>query len=128
MSEHLLLTGATGLLGRYLLRDLTMADVKLALVVRPSRRQSATDRVDALLATWERQLGIELARPVVLEGDICQPDLGLDDWSQGWVADKGSQPTLEDIRDHLDEIRAEDGYIVPTGINDEMALLMQALS
>jgi NAD(P)-dependent dehydrogenase (short-subunit alcohol dehydrogenase family) len=46
----------------------------------------------------------------------------------GWTAEKGAKPSLEDIRDHLGEIRDEEGYIVPTGINDEMMLLMKALS
>jgi NAD(P)-dependent dehydrogenase (short-subunit alcohol dehydrogenase family) len=31
--------------------------------------------------------------------------------------------TLEDVRDHFDEIRDEDGYIVPAGINDEFRQL-----
>ncbi|MDQ1397632.1 MAG: hypothetical protein QOG64_2891 [Acidimicrobiaceae bacterium] len=33
--------------------------------------------------------------------------------------------TLEDVSDHFDEIRNEDGYIVPTGPNDEFAQLMK---
>jgi NAD(P)-dependent dehydrogenase (short-subunit alcohol dehydrogenase family) len=33
--------------------------------------------------------------------------------------------TLEDVRDHFDEIRSEDGYIVPAGINDEFAQLLK---
>ena len=36
--------------------------------------------------------------------------------------------TLEDVRDHFEEIRAEDGYIVPSGPNDELALLLKQLS
>lgn len=36
--------------------------------------------------------------------------------------------TLEDVRDHFDEIRSEDGYIVPTGPGDELALLLKQLS
>lgn len=31
----------------------------------------------------------------------------------GWLAEQGSRPTVEDVRDHLGEIRAEDGYTVP---------------
>jgi NAD(P)-dependent dehydrogenase (short-subunit alcohol dehydrogenase family) len=48
--------------------------------------------------------------------------------TQGWTAEKGTKPSIEDIRDHLGDIRAEEGYIVPTGINEEMMLLMKALS
>ena len=35
MSDYVLLTGGTGLLGRYLIRDLTDRGVPLALLVRP---------------------------------------------------------------------------------------------
>ena len=76
MSYHLL-TGGTGLLGRYLLRDLTLADVPLAVVVRATRWESATQRIETAMAAWEKELGRPLVRPVVLEGDITQPDLGL---------------------------------------------------
>ena len=36
--------------------------------------------------------------------------------------------TVEDIRDHFDEIRNEDGYKVPANLNEEMMLTLQALS
>jgi NAD(P)-dependent dehydrogenase (short-subunit alcohol dehydrogenase family) len=36
--------------------------------------------------------------------------------------------TVEDVRDHFAEIRAEDGYIVPSGPGDELALLLKQLS
>ena len=45
----------------------------------------------------------------------------------GWTAEKGTVPTLEDIRDHLGEIRDEDGYIVPASISDEMAIVAKLL-
>jgi short chain dehydrogenase len=35
--------------------------------------------------------------------------------------------TLEDVRDHVDEIRDEKGYTVPTGVADEMSALVQRL-
>ena len=85
MSDHILLTGATGLLGRYLLRDLLLADVSVAVVVRGHRRQSAENRVAALMGTWEDLLQQELPRPYVLEGDICEPDLGLDNSAKLWI-------------------------------------------
>ncbi len=85
MSYHILLTGATGLLGRYLLRDLLLADVPVAVVVRGNRRHSAESRVAALMGTWEDLLQRELPRPYVLEGDICEPNLGLDDSAKLWI-------------------------------------------
>ena len=41
MSQFVLFTGGTGLLGRYLVRDLTDLGVPLALMVRRNRRMSA---------------------------------------------------------------------------------------
>ena len=46
----------------------------------------------------------------------------------GWFAGKGEQPTVEDIAEHIDEIRGEDGYTVPGSANDDIALLLKALS
>lgn len=85
MRYHILLTGATGLLGRYLLKDLLLADVPVAVLVRGSRRQSGADRIESLMATWEDFLEQELPRPYVLEGDICEPFLGLDSDARHWV-------------------------------------------
>ena len=87
MKYHLL-TGATGLLGRYLLRDLTLADIPLAVVVRRSRVESATQRIETCMAYWEKHLGRALVRPVVLEGDITQPLLGFSPRDAAWVAEQ----------------------------------------
>jgi len=86
MSYHLL-TGATGLLGNYLLRDLLLRDVPVAVLVRPNRKQTARQRIEAALCAWDAELGKSLPRPVVLEGDIAQPDLGLDAVNIRWAAE-----------------------------------------
>lgn len=86
MSYHLL-TGATGLLGRYLIKDLLQADIPVAVIVRPTRRASARHRMEAAMQYWEEQLGKSLPRPVVLKGDISEPDLGLDPRSLRWVSE-----------------------------------------
>lgn len=85
MSYHLL-TGATGLLGRYILKDLILADVPVAVIVRPTRRANVRQRVEALMCYWDDLLGRQLPRPVILEGDICEPGLGLDEKSTRWAA------------------------------------------
>ncbi len=84
---YTLLTGATGLLGNYVLRNLLLAGAPVAVLVRGSRRQTPRQRIELAMADWEQQLGRVLPRPVVLEGDICQPDLGLDAVSMRWVAE-----------------------------------------
>ena len=45
----------------------------------------------------------------------------------GWFAGKGVASTVEDVRDHLGEIRAEDGYTVPANLAEETALLLKHL-
>jgi thioester reductase-like protein len=84
--SYLLMTGATGLLGEYLLRDLTLAGVNVCVVARSQRDASADDRIERIMAYWERQLGRLLPRPVVLEGDITAPDFGLDDQEINWIS------------------------------------------
>jgi len=55
-------------------------------------------------------------------GRIARMFIGL---TQGYYNPK---LTVEDVRDNFDEIRSEDGYIVPTGPSDELALLLKQLS
>lgn len=83
--EYLLLTGCTGLLGRYLLKDLLEAGVHVAVLVRPARRQSALDRIESIVQTWEQQLDRQLPRPVVIEGNLSEESLGLSTESEEWI-------------------------------------------
>jgi NAD(P)-dependent dehydrogenase (short-subunit alcohol dehydrogenase family) len=46
---------------------------------------------------------------------------------RGWVADKATKPSAEDVRDHMKGIMSCEGYSIPASINDEMAVLMSAL-
>jgi nucleoside-diphosphate-sugar epimerase len=85
--SHVLLTGATGLVGRYLLKDLLLADQPIAVLVRAKCQQSAAERLDRLLTFWEGQLKRRLPRPTCLEGDIARADLGLSRDSCRWITD-----------------------------------------
>jgi thioester reductase-like protein len=80
-----LLTGATGLLGSYLLRDFLLAGRRVAVLVRPAKNESARQRVENLLGHWELMLETSLPRPVVLEGDLGDVDLGLDNRTLHWI-------------------------------------------
>ena len=86
MLQRLLLTGATGQVGRYLVRDLLLKGQPLAVLLRPRGDQTAGDRLDGVLGYWERELGRPLPRPVCLEGDVALPGLGLDAATRRWVA------------------------------------------
>ena len=83
--SYCLLTGATGLLGSYLLRDGLRNGHRMALLVRPSGSSSARERVEDILARWEQREGIILARPVVIEGSLTEVDLGLDGGGRRWI-------------------------------------------
>ncbi len=67
------------------MRDLLHQGMPIAVVARKSRMESAKGRVESILAGWEQRLGCVLPRPIVLEGDICQVNLGLSDSAQQWV-------------------------------------------
>lgn len=84
--KYCLLTGATGLLGSHLLRDCLRAGLRLAVVARRGKDNSARQRIERLLARWEQEEHVLLPRPVVLEGDLAYPDLGLSPASLRWIA------------------------------------------
>lgn len=86
LSQYVFLTGATGLLGRYLVHDLMEQGHRLALLVRGSKNESSRDRIEAILQHWEKRIGKALPRPVVIEGDIRQKYLGLSPKDVKWVA------------------------------------------
>ncbi len=82
VGEAVLLTGATGFLGTQLLKRILEHNrtTRLSLLVRSGGRDSARERVDALLARTlgpaeaDRQRG----RIDVVQGDISLPGLGLE--------------------------------------------------
>jgi thioester reductase-like protein len=80
------LTGVTGLVGRYVARELMRAGVPLAVLVRPGKRQTAADRVEGVFRLWEQREGRALIRPVILEGTLHAPGLGLSASQRAWVA------------------------------------------
>ncbi|HVW82261.1 MAG TPA: SDR family NAD(P)-dependent oxidoreductase [Mycobacteriales bacterium] len=47
--------------------------------------------------------------------------------AQGWYGGKGHVPTAEDVLDNLEQIEKQDGYIVPTSIQDELGALLGVL-
>lgn len=85
-ADPTLLTGATGLLGRYLLRDLAGRGVPLAVLVRGTAGRPAGDRLAAVLGDWSDDRGRPLPRPHLLEGDLTAPGLGLSGDDRRWLA------------------------------------------
>lgn len=89
--KYTLLTGATGLVGGYLIRDLLEKDVPVAVISRGNRVESAAGRIEAVMQRWERLAGRSLPRPVVLEGDLRQPMLALSKESLDWIAENADR-------------------------------------
>ena len=84
--KYLLLTGATGLVGRYLLRDLLAANVPVAVVCRSNRVEPASQRIEVLMQRWDRLSGRSYSRPVVIEADLREPGLGISPADRAWIA------------------------------------------
>jgi len=85
-SDYILLTGATGFLGRYLLRDLLASGRHVAVLVRDGRSLSAEQRIEELLSSSDDTQHNRPANPVVLTGDLCRSHLGLPLAERGWIA------------------------------------------
>ena len=79
MPQHqaVLLTGATGLLGQYLLRDLLVRGQPVAVMARDSRQGSARQRIAEIIAFWSQELRCYLPAPVVLSGELGSENLDL---------------------------------------------------
>ncbi|QJW98758.1 hypothetical protein FTUN_6353 [Frigoriglobus tundricola] len=82
----ILLTGATGLLGRYLLRDLLAAGNRVAVLVRPDRGRCPEERVREVMEFARATAGEPLQEPTVLAGDLRDRGLGMSHVDRDWVA------------------------------------------
>ena len=85
MRNYVLLTGGTGLLGQYLIRDLLRDGHRVAVLIRANKSQTALQRLEQIMQMWERESGQALRRPVCLTGDINQENLGLSPEALAWV-------------------------------------------
>lgn len=85
-ANGIFLTGATGLLGRYLLRDLLASRRTVGVLIRDSSSASAPERLAELQWFCEESLGRALPRPMLLQGDLRSPGLGLGMVERHWLA------------------------------------------
>jgi len=76
--KTILLTGASGLIGRYLMKDLLLQGHCLVVLSRRKGVYSAKDRIESIIKDWEGRLQRRLVRPHVVEGDIRNPFCGLE--------------------------------------------------
>ena len=71
-----LVTGATGLVGRFVLLELLNRGLDVCVLARDRGRWSAADRVEAILQCWEQDNDRHLIRPRVINASLGS--LGLD--------------------------------------------------
>ncbi|OFA07178.1 non-ribosomal peptide synthetase [Duganella sp. HH101] len=77
--RSVLITGATGFLGAYLLRDLLDAtDAEIVCLVRAATLPECLQRIRANLQSYGLWRDGDERRIVPLQGDLAAPDLGLD--------------------------------------------------
>jgi thioester reductase-like protein len=84
-ADYLLMTGVTGQIGRYLLRDLLVRGRELAVLVRPNDHRSGQQRLERIIAHWEQESDQSLPRPVCLEGDVRREHYGLNAPDRAWL-------------------------------------------
>lgn len=80
-----LLTGATGLLGQFLLHDLLSRNYPVAVLVRDSRKGRAAERVARIVSFWSEHHHRKLPTPVILNGDLGESTLGLTATDRQWL-------------------------------------------
>ncbi len=83
---YLMITGVTGFLGGYLLRDTLLARMPVAVLVRARTAESVRDRIECVLQAWEIQLQRNLPRPIILAGDLHESGLELSTDDRRWIA------------------------------------------
>jgi long-chain acyl-CoA synthetase len=77
--KKVFLTGATGLVGSYLLKILLQEGHKVYVLARSKDNKDARTRVTEVLKFWDKNVLSRKARNlVVLDGDITKKNLGLD--------------------------------------------------
>ncbi len=84
-ANGIFLTGATGLLGRYLLRDLLASGRPVGVLIRDSASASAPERLAELQWFCEESLRRSLPHPMLLQGDLRMPGLGLGMIERHWL-------------------------------------------
>jgi thioester reductase-like protein len=75
--SEVFLTGATGFLGAFLLRELLRQDLVVHCLVRGADEAAARARLEDNLRTYELLDGLDMDRVRVHTGDITRPRLGL---------------------------------------------------
>ena len=75
--SEVFLTGATGFLGAFLLKELLARGLTVHCLVRAADAEAGLERLKATLGTYEVLDEVDLARVRVVTGDVTRPRLGV---------------------------------------------------
>ena len=109
--RNIFLTGATGFLGRYMLREiLSDEDTAATVLVRSKRGTSASQRIESVLKyLYGVKYKAMASRVKVIDGEVNSTALGLDDKSRRALAEKIDEiyhsAAIAEFRIPLDVIR-----------------------
>jgi thioester reductase-like protein len=85
-SQWVLLTGATGFVGRYLLHELLLSGRRVAVLARDDQGRSAEERIREQSALQTNAPHDQPATTLILTGDLRAPGLGLSAAERHWAA------------------------------------------
>lgn len=120
--RRILLTGATGYLGAYLLAALlARSDATIVCLVRAATAAAGLARLKENLARYE--LDGDLARVEVIIGSVDQPRLGLD--QETWMTLAAEIDVIVDAAASVNFIRPLD-HLLPTNVGGPINLLRLA--
>jgi thioester reductase-like protein len=85
-SAGILLTGATGFLGRFLLRELLLSGRPVTVLARGHRALGARERIAEQVCFWAETLGTQMPIPDVIVGDLTAPGVGMSSVDRSWLS------------------------------------------
>ena len=118
MKKYVLFTGATGFIGRYLLREMLANEIPVAVIARSSNGKGANDRIREIVAGFEAELGRTLPKPKCFTGNISEEMLGVDDFALDWFEENCNAifHNAASIRFHAPEgDKSKDPYLSNVG-------------
>ncbi|TWT49653.1 Phthiocerol synthesis polyketide synthase type I PpsC [Rubripirellula amarantea] len=90
-SRSTLLTGATGMVGSYVMAEMLRRGIPMVVTARSKGRQSAAERIENILQDFEQAWNQTLPRPRVVEASFDQPGLGIPHHDQRAIANDCDQ-------------------------------------
>ncbi|QVL33479.1 SDR family oxidoreductase [Telmatocola sphagniphila] len=80
-----LLTGATGFLGQYLVKDLLQRMGTTTVLVRNSKQANGFERISEIVELWEERLQKKLSKPFIICGDLSDLKSSLSKADKNWI-------------------------------------------